>query len=64
MEAVLLGRGADRQYRGGAVADAPRNVVPHHALDKIAFGISAHASGLLYSVETLVRIPEVIQPCR
>ena len=65
MEAVLLGGGADRQYRGGAVADVPRDLVPHHALDKmrVRYPCPCVRAFAILS-ETAVRIPDVIQPCR
>ena len=52
MKTVLLGRGADRQYRGRTVIDAPRDLVPHHALDEIAFGVRAHAFRPFYYAPT------------
>ena len=45
MEAVLLGRGADRQYRHRAVTDAPRDFVPMHALDEMAIGVAFPFAG-------------------
>ena len=46
VKAVLFGCGADRQYRGRAVLDAPRDFVPTHALDEMAIGIRRPSAGL------------------
>ena len=66
VEAVLLGGGADRQYCHRAVADAPRDFVPMHALDEMAIGVGFHSPGapLHEPTETSVKSPAVIQPCR
>ena len=66
VEAVLLGRGADRQYGDRAITDAPRDFVPRHALDEMAIGVYFHSPGapLYEPTETSVKSPAVIQPCR
>ena len=40
MKSVLLRRRANRQYRGCAVLDPPRDLVPTHAFDEMALGIA------------------------
>ena len=66
VEAVLLGRGADRQDRHRAVTDAPRDFVPTHALDEMVIGVRSHSprAPLYEPTETSVKSPAVIQPCR
>ena len=65
MKSVLLRRRANRQYRGRAVLDPPRDLVPPHAFDEMAIGMRSHSSGLLYvPTETPVKSPAVIHPCR
>jgi hypothetical protein len=66
VEAVLLGGGADRQYRHRAITDAPRDFVPMHALDEMAIGVYSHSPSapLHEPTETSVKSPAVIQPCR
>ena len=44
METVLLGRGADRQYRHRAVTDPLRDFVPAHVLDEMAIGVPSEPS--------------------
>jgi hypothetical protein len=63
---VLLGCGADRQNGHRAIADAPRDFIPTHALDEMAVGIGFHLPGapVYEPTETSVKSPAVIQPCR
>ena len=42
-EQMLLGGGADRQYSHCAVTDAPRDLVPTHALDEVVIGVRSHS---------------------
>src|SRR5436305_397073 len=57
VEAVLLGCGADRQYCHRAIANAPRDFVPMHALDEVAIGVYFPSPGapLYEPTETSVK---------
>jgi hypothetical protein len=60
VEAVLLGRGADRQYRRRPIADAPRDFIPTHTFDEMAVGIGSHLPGVL--VMSRRKLPSKVLP--